>query len=716
MKFNHKLLSLSLGAALMTFTACTDDKLTGEDNSTVDNGKEWVPSGKTVFVSTGIKLPSGNFGRSATDEVGDNGGQTNSNADPDFEYGHAYENEVNNVILIFTNSDNKYVAQSIIKTVSDAAPENAKFDFHLNAELSYDELERAYDAGLLGTGENKIVHIYAFCNYTSRMYERFQDLAKTDPNDAMRSEWIDWEGIVDEDPSPAWEKPTITNSIWSRGSFTMTNASVTDFVFPDSISKWEPWTDMNTPYIANSTGQQYKTGNSGDRADPTPIKVERVSARIDFKDGSKGDNTYPIEVVVEKGQTPKEYYEIKLTRMSLVNMNKKYYYLRRVSKTGLNAGAEVGGVETSTNFVVDYFAGLKNTVEGINTTNADTIFNFPLYGKTQDINDPIDYDRTQWFSKDIVDILDNNDQTDTWGETHNYKIWRYVTENTIPTVDQQKTIQSTGVIFKGAIHPGKDLTEENAHVSETVRKALELGAEKQPEWVEGMVVLYDYQNVLYGSIAELVDSANTNGANSPLYNKIYRILRHWKYDQSTKTYTYDPNEADGLSVEVADRILNPETYEALQTDTLYNNYIKGQNIKIDFDYTGTNEMFKDSYGEFMNKEGQFMALCAEHDITVYMPSNEQDTDGWGYYCYYPYWIRHNDNNKSGMMGPMEFAVVRNNVYKLSVSKISRFGYPRAADVTPDPIHPEDPDEDPSVYITVEVEVLPWVVRVNDIQF
>lgn len=94
-------------------------------------------------------------------------------------------------------------------------------------------------------------------------------------------------------------------------------------------------------------------------------------------------------------------------------------------------------------------------------------------------------------------------------------------------------------------------------------------------------------------------------------------------------------------------------------------------------------------------------------FTVYKP-----TDG-KYITYYYYWNRHNDNNKSTEMGPMEFAVVRNNVYKLSVEAIYRFGSDDPKPEIPD----EHPEEEPdNVFFKVNVKVLPWVVRVNEIVF
>lgn len=96
----------------------------------------------------------------------------------------------------------------------------------------------------------------------------------------------------------------------------------------------------------------------------------------------------------------------------------------------------------------------------------------------------------------------------------------------------------------------------------------------------------------------------------------------------------------------------------------------------------------------------------------------KDVDGSKVYeVQYNYWNQHNDNGYDAAMGAMEFAVVRNNVYKLAVTQISGFGHPTSStDPDPDPDDPDDPDEDLKYYFRVAVKVLPWVVRVNDIEF
>ena len=62
------------------------------------------------------------------------------------------------------------------------------------------------------------------------------------------------------------------------------------------------------------------------------------------------------------------------------------------------------------------------------------------------------------------------------------------------------------------------------------------------------------------------------------------------------------------------------------------------------------------------------------------------------------------------MGVMEFAIVRNNVYQVSVSGVNKLGQPLA--FTPSYDDPNTPDETDEVYIDVEIYVKDWVLRSN----
>lgn len=91
-------------------------------------------------------------------------------------------------------------------------------------------------------------------------------------------------------------------------------------------------------------------------------------------------------------------------------------------------------------------------------------------------------------------------------------------------------------------------------------------------------------------------------------------------------------------------------------------------------------------------------------------------EGGKYYCDYYYWNRHNDNNLPQVMGAMEFGAVRNNIYKLVVTDISKLGHPTIKTNDPDPVDPDDPDETSDFYMKVKVTVKKWGVRVNKIKF
>lgn len=77
-------------------------------------------------------------------------------------------------------------------------------------------------------------------------------------------------------------------------------------------------------------------------------------------------------------------------------------------------------------------------------------------------------------------------------------------------------------------------------------------------------------------------------------------------------------------------------------------------------------------------------------------------------CYYPYWIRHANNNKPNEMGIMEFGIVRNNIYELAVKSIGSLGLSGV-----DKPEPDKDDETNEVFFSVEIKVKDWVVRKNN---
>lgn len=84
-----------------------------------------------------------------------------------------------------------------------------------------------------------------------------------------------------------------------------------------------------------------------------------------------------------------------------------------------------------------------------------------------------------------------------------------------------------------------------------------------------------------------------------------------------------------------------------------------------------------------------------------------DTNG-KFICYYPYWIKHipSENTAEDVM---EFGIVRNNVYKVTVTGIQGVG---KDGVTEDIITDTETDDPTTVLLNVKLSIKPWTVRAN----
>ena len=91
------------------------------------------------------------------------------------------------------------------------------------------------------------------------------------------------------------------------------------------------------------------------------------------------------------------------------------------------------------------------------------------------------------------------------------------------------------------------------------------------------------------------------------------------------------------------------------------------------------------------------------DLDFYQAKKFEKSEDGAYHCYYNYWIRHQDNMNNTVMGVMEFAIVRNNLYRMLVTKISGLGNGK---LEPDP---DTPDEG-ETKLKVVINVKPWIVR------
>lgn len=659
---------------------CSDNKF-GDDDF-----EPTVYEGDKAYMTVQVNMPSAPGTRSnTTDDGGSNSG---------VEIGKDYENNVKRMYVVLARStDNAFI---VCGDMSGRLKQSANKQAYVGtSEITKTQLAEFYNDSKTPT-DKKEVNVFIFCNPTDHLIDILE---------AARYEDTQWynaickEGNVDT----AWDT---TNG----GSFLMSNYAIATRKLPNTMNDWLVYSEANPFNLSgiNNAGSLSQVDNS-----EGAVKVERSVARFDFKDGSRdlpseirpeAANTYPVVQVINAQGTPGDYIvNVQLGKMALVNMNNSFYYLRRVSDNGLPVNQKLcapekpwftlpGGMGTSLtgNYVVDAWATEKDNwvAKGKEAPAAElsNYFRYPLFNEDGKI-DNTNQDNNRWDTQLLSTVLGENsteDNDNSWNMPNKhgeYRIWRYVTENTVSGASKQVNGITTGIVFKGKMIPTAAASESSDEDTKYLAKVLSYTANGLGNDSYKDPIIYMFGGNLYVT-----------------WPKVREAVKAVAYNSETKKWS----RSHPLYVAVYGTGGTGETDDALAQDQKSANY--KWNIWNDNNKTLEGSYFSD-----------FRKAATNAGITIYQ-SSQDDAGGWGYYCYYYYWNRHNDNELEGEMAPMEFAVVRNNVYKLAVTKISRLGHPRISDNDPDNPTPETPDERSNIYLSVSVDVRPWVVRVNNIEF
>lgn len=645
-KFLYQFFAIALALA---FVGCGNDDLLDKNTGTDDPNPE-----DTVYMNVMVKLPTGPGTRSTTEDEGGSSDGT--------EIGLDRENSVYSILLVLADTQNKLIgcAEKSVGTINKNGSTISTVQ-SISKSVIAAYYEEKGNNGALDPTTTQNINVFVFCNPTDALRRIFEGVSAGDET------WHEQICSISENPDGTSNNAAIWGGSNYQSGFLMSSSEIATKKLPLKFSDWDDFTTEDHPFLL--TGKNSNIGGNSDATvendkNGNAIKVERSVARFDFKDGSGNNNTYDVV----KNQDGELVMQIQLQKMALVNMSKNFYYLRRVSADGTDTDADLCGTETSGNYVVDTDAAGKNDRSIIENGTYKDHFNFCLGNPENDW--AIDGSaRLQWYTSQISEVLAGTDDHENWTGHGDYKIWRYVTENTIPGVaSNQATGISTGIVFKGKmIAP--------AGATGTLADALN----SEEEVSKDNPILYAYGSEIFVRWTEVRAMAISQGVTSPMYKAVFGTPQNVTpaaqlTDGSGAIYSDDPASAD------------------FKWNAWYN----------------------------QNKESEtskktFKAAATAAGFTLYERSMDDDT-GKGYYCYYFYWNRHNDNGNGGVMGRMEFGVVRNNVYKLAVNSIHKLGHPRVSENDPDPVDPDDPDEEGDVYLSVSVEVLPWVVRINDIDF
>lgn len=173
--------------------------------------------------------------------------------------------------------------------------------------------------------------------------------------------------------------------------------------------------------------------------------------------------------------------------------------------------------------------------------------------------------------------------------------------------------------------------------------------------------------------------------------------------------TWTPDEHDGITFTAGETWYSYQGFTFTKAKMLDYKAIIADNTQNDkLEINGTPAGFKATLkaalegGLTVDAQGDVTASTTVKGIKAYK-------DGA---CYYQTnLIRHFNDTQSGKdMGYGRYGVVRNNIYKINISKISQPG-------EPDVVNEKDDDEndDPTkVFVSFDITINPWIVRTQDI--
>ncbi|MDE5844176.1 MAG: Mfa1 family fimbria major subunit [Muribaculaceae bacterium] len=738
---------------LSMFAACSDD-IADKKGNEINKG-EYDPDGS--YLSLDILMPDGRRPFSRSETTGDGGSTAGT------EIGSNEENTVSSALIVLARQANYgFIAAGEVRA-------SGLQSLNMSTGTSYRALTRIYKSNLAAYYEDRTdltvnpqVYVFVFCNPNKDLVDLFRYGETADYNNTL---WLDATARVTQ----GLDGTTDYNmGIWGANSFLMNNVSLEIRGLPKTLVEWEAYSTSDNPFhlsdFNDTKDNPYTTDDLPDNSENSQgvggaIKVERSVARLDFKDGSDlGNAKYHVLYHAHNGvsqdgsngEKPEPLIDVQLYTMCLVNMCNSFYYVPRVSNNGRNlpttstgtnnnlnicgnekpATHDPNGGYTGGNYVVGpYWNPYVLTV----TSNFTNYFNYAFFEDNGSFNVDV-LASTRWGVYNVMDVANgtikdqyvNSDEGIKQGD---YSVWRYITENVIPGgPDNQQNGISTGVVFKARLLGGS-FSQDDA-LNDNSTEIWERDTYRQ------------IADVLNGDSYTLSDGKvyppiQGNTLKDPIFyytdGKIYMNWRHLRQAaiQAACTPIYTDGVISGVEINRSNSLYRTVYGDGGIPDGMVYIYeedgvIKTYRIPIDDrQYSPNCSDYKWVAWDAAGRNDDELLTAFRHevtsyDVTIYQSSvHTNPVTGEkipGYYCYYYYWNRHNDNNLNGIMGPMEFAVVRNNVYKLSVDKITRLGHPRIPDNDPNNPTPETPDETAEVYLDVNVQVMPWAVRINSIIF
>lgn len=360
----------------------------------------------------------------------------------------------------------------------------------------------------------------------------------------------------------------------------------------------------------------------------TAVSVERVAARVDYNAEGKytcTDDNY-------KGAT------VEITGATIVNrLTAGSYLLKRTADDAEGTYLEYLGLETpvaggkATNYVLDPWtadkteANLQGTPFIVNgqSVAAAGLYDADTYIPTRSTN-PKTWDELVKPGTPVTDASTTDGITE-WQRVG------YTLENTADALSSGINY-STGIVFKAQFHP----VGVNGYTDEQT--------------------FFTYNGVIYPMLTDMMGQLNGKENFSTDVGKAIDDLNSW--DDLKDFAASITNDPTGYSTYLED-YANTHSAEAFKTS-----------YELKWEYylsykLGVSENSQD--GPEINQDGKNTRAL------LYESSGGMLRTYYKGQCYYTWWLRHSNDNNDQTNGVMEYAVVRNNIYKVNVKSVYSIG-------------------------------------------
>lgn len=404
------------------------------------------------------------------------------------------------------------------------------------------------------------------------------------------------------------------NDKWWTGK-SLTLADVRDHI---QTAAWTASGSDYSDFVMTSAADAMLTLNSNPESNPATaeVNVERMAARLDYK----AEASYTCTDPKYSGAT------VEITGAALVNnLTAGSYLLKRVADDVNGTNLSYLGDETAdanyvaTNYVLDPWTADKTSANNSFTIGGEVKTAEDLYGEwfgniSQNPNDWADY---------VQLGIEVSDGTEKWQRIG------YTLENTTAAEEAGRRY-STGVVFKAKFNPQGVANYQNG------------------------ATFFALGTHLFASMEDMM--TYVYGADFSQFDAKIDACTDWA---SVKTFAASLLDND------------PSGYKT---------FLQGQDDTQDLAQVKESLKWKAymfsncGYSASLNNNVYSVILDQNEDISTrealqpYGTRTYEDAT-----CYYTWWVRHSNDNDDTKKGIMEYAIVRNNIYKLTVNSVYSLG-------------------------------------------